>query len=122
MVAYPAYQDSARKTRRSDGIVAALAIQVAQEKFRANCPFYAQTLGASNVCGANAGASTVQAATTSPEGFYALSIAAGTATGNAYTINIDPQGAQVTDTTCDPMTLTFNTTNPNGLKGPATCW
>lgn len=122
MVAYPSYQGSVRKTRRSDGMVAALAIQVAQEKFRANCPFYAQTLGASNTCGANAGASTVLAASSSPEGYYALTIAANSATGNAYTITATAQGDQANDTGCTALTLTFNTSNPNGLKAPADCW
>lgn len=121
-VAYPTYQDSVRQSRRADGVAAALTIQVAQENFRSNCRFYAQSLGAGNVCGANAGASTVQAAATSREGFYALSIQAASATGNSYTVVIDPQGLQAGDTDCDPMTLTFNNTNPTGLKAPAACW
>ncbi len=122
MIAYPGYQESVRKSRRSDGISAALSIQAAQEKFRANCAFYAQTLGNANTCGANAGASTVAAASTSGEGFYAMTILANSATGNAYTIVADPQGAQLADTTCDPMTIAFSAANPNGLKAPAACW
>ena len=122
MVAYPSYQDSVMRTRRADGIAAALAVQVAQEKFRASCPFYAQSLGTANTCGANAAASTVQAASASPEGYYTLSIVSGTASGNSYTIAADPTGIQAEDTTCDPMTITFNAANPNGLKGPAGCW
>jgi type IV pilus assembly protein PilE len=121
-IAYPSYQNSMRKTRRTDGISAALAIQVAQEKFRGNCPFYAQNIGNSNTCGATAALSTVLGDTSSNEGYYTLSIASGTATGNAYTINIDPTGVQAADTDCDPMTLTFNAANPTGLKGPAGCW
>lgn len=121
-VAYPSYQDSVRKTRRSDGIAAALAIQVAQEKFRGSCPFYAQSLGASNVCGASAALSTVQAGTSSQEGYYTLSIAAGSATGNAYTILVDPTGAQASDTTCDPMQIAYSAANPAGAKTPAGCW
>jgi type IV pilus assembly protein PilE len=122
MVAYPSYQESMRKTRRSDGISAALEIQVAQEKFRANCRFYAQTLGTTNTCGANAGASTVEARSVSDEGFYAMSIAASSATGNAYTIVATAQGAQSSDTTCSAMTIAFSAANPNGLKAPAACW
>lgn len=122
MVAYPSYQNSIKKTRRSDGIAAALAIQVAQEKFRANCPFYAQSMGSSNTCGTTAALSTVKADTASAEGYYTLSIVASSATGNSYTISADPTGEQATDTTCDPMTITFNSSNPNGLKGPADCW
>lgn len=121
-IAYPSYQNSVRQSRRSDGVAAALGIQVAQEQFRGNCPFYAQSLGASNVCGANAGASTVQASATSREGHYALSIQAGSATGNSYTVVIDPQGQQSSDTSCDPMTITYNSANPNGLKAPTACW
>lgn len=122
MVAYPSYQNSVLRTRRADGIAAALAVQVAQEKFRASCPYYAQSLGSTNTCGANAGASTVQSDSTSPEGFYTLSIAAGSATGNSYTISAAPTGVQAADTTCAPMTITFNAANPNGLKAPAECW
>ena len=57
-------------------------LQLAQERFRANCPWYAQSIGANDVCGANAGASTVQFNAASAEGLYNMSIAAGTATGN----------------------------------------
>ena len=122
LVAWPSYQSSILKTNRSDGIAAVLAVQVAQEKFRASCPFYAQTLGNANTCGANAGASTVQASATSPEGMYTISIVANSASGNSYTISADPTGTQAEDTTCDPMTITFNAANPNGLKAPAACW
>lgn len=122
MVAYPSYQNSIMRTRRADGVAAALAVQVAQEKFRASCPFYAQSLGSANTCGANAGASTVRADSTSPEGFYTISIVTSSASGNSYTISADPTGVQATDTTCDPMTITFNASNPNGLKAPVDCW
>ena len=122
MVAYPSYQNSAMRTRRADGIAGALGVQVAQEKFRASCPFYAQSIGTTNTCGANAGASTVQAASSSPEGYYTNSIAASSASGNSYTISADPTGIQADDTDCDPMTITFNASNPNGLKAPAGCW
>src|SRR5210317_2023145 len=75
-IAYPSYQNSILKSRRSDGIATALAVQVAQERFRGSCRFYAQTIGATDVCGANAGASTVAGPTASAEGFYNLSILA----------------------------------------------
>lgn len=122
MVAWPSYQDSVRKTRRADAMAAALAIQVAQEKFRGNCAFYAQNLGAGDVCGANAGASTVNASTTSNEGFYTMSIEAGTAGGNAYTVVATATGEQAADTACTPMKIAFSAANPNGLKTPADCW
>jgi type IV pilus assembly protein PilE len=122
MVAYPSYQKSVLKTRRSDGVAAVLAVQVAQEKFRASCPYYAQTLGSTNTCGASAALSTVQAGSTSPEGYYTISIVSSSATGNAYTINAAPNGTQANDTDCSPLRLTFNASNPNGLKSPTGCW
>lgn len=121
-VAVPSYQQMMVNGRRTDAISTAKALQLAQETLRANCPFYAQALGANNVCGANAGATTVGFAAASNEGFYTMSIAAGTATGNAYTISADPQGAQAGDAGCDPMTLTVSAANPQGAEGPAGCW
>lgn len=121
MVAYPSYQESMRKSRRADGIASALAVQVAQERFRGNCRFYAKNIGGGDVCGASGAASTVATVSTSNEGYYTLSIE-GTTSGNAYTILITPTGSQTADTDCNPMRLTFSNINPNGLKSPTDCW
>ncbi len=43
-VALPTYQDSARKSRRSDAFVAVAAIQQSQERWRANNPQYSTSL------------------------------------------------------------------------------
>ncbi len=123
MVAYPSYQDSMRRSRRSDAIAAALTIQAAEEQFRANCQFYAQTFvnaAAGNECKATAALSEVVASATSPEGYYAMTVTG--ASGNAYTITASPQNEQNDDTDCDPMTITFSTGSPNGVKAPGTCW
>lgn len=126
-IAYPAYKDSIRKTRRADGVTAALAIQVAQEKYRGSCPTYAQNLGAANVCATSTVAPTLQLSGgnyISPDGWYVLSIAAGSASGSSYTINAVPQGDQAADT-CATLTITFSATNPNGVKGQTgsgDCW
>jgi type IV pilus assembly protein PilE len=122
LVAYPSYQKSILRTNRADGIAAAIAVQAAQEKFRGSCPYFAQSIGTTNTCGASASASTVQASSTSPEGYYTITIVANSATGNAYTINAAPTGKQASDTDCAPMRITFNATNPNGLKTPEDCW
>ena len=121
MVAYPSYQESIRKTRRSDGVAAALAIQVAQERFRGSCRFYADTIGGADASGASAAASTVAGGTSSNEGYYTLSIT-GTTSGNAYTILVSPTGAQTDDTDCNPMQIAYGPANPGGLKTPADCW
>ena len=121
-LAYPSYQTYAERARRADGISAMTGLQLAQERFRANCPFYAQNLGNANACGANPGASTVAYGNASADGFYSLAIVANSATGNAYTISADPQGAQSGDSGCDPLTLLLNPVNPTGLRGPNNCW
>lgn len=120
LVAYPSYQQSMRRTRRADGIAAALALQVAQEKFRANCTVYASDFGAANVCTPTTVPPVfeVQADPDSPEGFYTLSISG--ATGNSYVITATPQGAQADDDACDPMVITFGAGEP--VKTPAECW
>jgi type IV pilus assembly protein PilE len=121
-IAYPAYQDSVMKSHRADGIAAGLALQVAQERFRGSCKFYAQSIGASDTCGASAAASTVASNSTSNEGYYTLSIASSTASGNSYTIVLTPTGSQAGDSDCSPMTIAYSASNPSGLKAPTDCW
>ncbi len=124
-IAYPSYQDSIRKSRRADAHAAIQTVQLAQERLRGNCRFYAQTLSGAtgaDTCGATAALSSVRAAATSPDSYYNISITANSATGNAYTVEADPTGKQAGDTSCDPITLTINNANPHGLKGPAGCW
>jgi type IV pilus assembly protein PilE len=120
--AYPSYQSSVTKTRRSDGIGGVLIMQVAQERFRANCPFFAENIGTSNVCGISAASSTVQAGNSSHDGYYTLSIVRGTASADSYTILAMPQGTQAKDTGCAPLIAAFSSEYPNGLRTPASCW
>ena len=118
-IAYPSYLGFIQKSRRADARAAIIELQLAQEKQRGNCAFYAQTIANANSCGANAGATSVIGNATSPDGYYALSIRAGSATGNTYIIEADPQGGQAGDTDCDPIVYTANTASP---KTPADCW
>jgi type IV pilus assembly protein PilE len=123
-VALPSYMTSVRKGRRADGLAALTNVQLAQEKLRASCPFYGQNLGgAANVCGANAAGSTVKAAATSPDGWYAVTLSAASSTG--YTVTATGNDDQAKDsaagTTCT-LVLTVNAANPNGVKTPADCW
>jgi type IV pilus assembly protein PilE len=123
-VAYPNYMGSVRKSRRAEGVAALSAVQIAQEKLRASCPFFGQVLGgATNVCGANAAASTIQAPTTSENGRYNITLSAAGVTG--YTATATAVGNQARDTdggvTCT-LVITVNAANPNGLRTPAACW
>jgi type IV pilus assembly protein PilE len=121
-LAYPSYQSSMTKTRRADGIGGVLILQVAQERFRANCPFYAENIGTNNVCGISAASSTLQAGNVSHDGYYKLSIATGTASADSYTVLAMPQGTQAKDTGCAPLTAAFSSDYPNGRRTPADCW
>lgn len=121
-VAYPSYQSMVQQSRRADAQTALIALQMAQTAFRGNCPHYAQNIGSSNSCGSGPASSTVDGRSSSQEGYYQLSIEAGSATGNAYTLVATPQGSQAGDSDCSPITLTVNPANPEGQRAPADCW
>lgn len=110
-VALPAYKDSVREGRRADGQAAALRLQLAMEDIRTSCSLYPQTLGAGDDCDER----TVEFSASSEQGHYNLAING--ASGNNYTIVIDPVGNQAADTDCDPMTL-----GRDGSRSPAQCW
>lgn len=123
-VAYPSYQNSVRKARRADGAAALTNVQLAQEKLRSSCRFYAQNLaGAANVCGADAAGSTVAAPAASGEGHYAVALSNASATG--YTVTATGTGDQANDkaggVTCT-LVLTVSAANPAGTRTPAGCW
>ena len=123
-VAYPSYQNSVRKARRADGAAALTNVQLAQEKLRSSCRFYAQNLaGAANICGASVAASWVAAPAASGEGYYAVALSNATATG--YTVTATGTGDQAKDkaggVTCT-LVLAVGPANPNGLRTPAGCW
>ena len=122
-IAYPSYLDSVRKARRADAQAALTNAQIAQQKLRASCRFFAGTLGAADNCDATAAASVIRLAATSPDGWY--NIALSNASGTSYTVTATGQGDQANDeeggVTCT-MVLTVNAANPNGVRTPADCW
>lgn len=123
-IAYPAYNDYVYKARRADARSALSSLQMAQQRLRSNCRFYAQNLAAADSCGANAGATNVNHPTTSPDGNYVIAITAGSAGGNTYTATATATGAQLADTDCAVFTLTVNAANPDGLRTATNtnCW
>lgn len=123
-IAYPSYQNSVRKARRADGEAALIAVQLAQEKLRSSCRFYAQNLaGGANVCGANAAGSTITAPAASPDGHYAIALT--NASGTGFTATATALGDQANDqaggVTCT-LVLAVSAANPNGVRSPADCW
>jgi len=118
-IAYPAYQDSVRKGKRSDAIAALSRMNLLQEKLRGSCQFYAGALGTTQSCGANAGATTIAVSpATSEAGYYTLSVSG--ATGNAYTLTATAIGAQASDTACATIRIEYSGGVANRL--PAACW
>lgn len=109
-IAYPSYVDYVQKSRRADGMAGLTDLRLLQEKFRASCPTYAASVGAS--CSTTA--VTFSAPSTSPEGHYNLSVSS--ANSNSYMLVADPIGVQASDTACDPITL-----NEAGVISPAIC-
>jgi type IV pilus assembly protein PilE len=122
--AYPAFQQFLLESRRADAYSALTALQLSQENLRGSCKHYALGGIGSNSCDPNdAGNTTVKGSTISRDGYYALTIEGTVSSaGNAYRLVATPVGAQANDTSCDPITLEVNTSFPNGLKSPTSCW
>lgn len=87
-MAYPTYTQHVRKTRRSDAQVALMQIASQQERFFTECNWYASNLAGTKGCATNTTGALGRLTTTSPEGYYALAVAAGpidTTNCSAYT-------------------------------------
>ena len=109
--AIPAYSQYLQKARRADAHTALL--QLAQEKFRVNCPSYATTIASANSCTT----SKIESSSTSSEGYYSLAIS--NATSTTYTLTATPATgkAQANDTSCSTITI-----NQDSTKNPTDCW
>ncbi len=120
-VAFPAYQDQIRKARRTDGQSALVGIAMAQERFRANCSRYADTLDPAEsgmVCDASAGY-VLPLSAESPEGWYALNLE--DADAARFTAIAAARGDQASDRSggvdCDSLRI-----DQEGAKTPSECW
>ncbi|HSO83285.1 type IV pilin protein [Thiocapsa sp.] len=119
-VAFPAYQDQIRKARRTDGKTALLGIAMAQERFRANCSRYADTLDPDTsgmVC--DDPAYSLPLAEETPDGWYKLSLNTVNAAG--YSAVATAQKAQVADR-AGGVSCTVLTIDQEGAKAPRECW
>ncbi|MBL4584650.1 MAG: type IV pilin protein [Pseudomonadales bacterium] len=108
-VAYPAYQDSIQKSRRSDAKIALVQAAASEERWFSSNNTY--TSSATNVGGIS-----------SPEGFYGITVTAATLT---YSIVATATGSQLDDTTCRTFTLTQTGAKTSANDTPAattTCW
>jgi type IV pilus assembly protein PilE len=110
-IAIPAYADYVTRSKRADGKTALLAMQLEQEKYRANNPQYAST------------AAILGFSVTSPDGYYTLSVSS--ADDTSYSLVADPIEAEHNDPVCNNLVV-----NQDGDKNAtgsaadpvATCW
>jgi len=94
MIAVPSYQDSVRKSRRTDGRV--VLNDTAQRLERCFTQFGAYDAAG---CGIADGEEIL-----SPEGFYTVTVAIPDAA--TWTLTADPEGAQMEDAKCGTLGLT----------------
>lgn len=121
-VALPSFMDSIRKSRRSEAFTALSNIQQAQERWRANNAAYAADLGASGL----------NVATTTPNGYYTLAVASTAATGYRAIATAVSGKSQDKDGNCAKLgvqltggNLTYGGTSISGTLAYAAtnpCW
>ena len=97
-LAYPAFLDSIRKGRRAEAFTALAAVQQAQERWRSSNPFYTTVLA--NAAGENAIPSGLGVASTTPSGYYALSVTAASAVGYTVVATAVADTSQADDGNC----------------------
>lgn len=110
-IALPVYTEHVRKGRRSDAVTALSAVQQAQERWRANSASYAdklETLGFSS--------------SSSPKGYYTVSLSGVTAGGYTVTASALSDKAQSGDSKCEKMWVTLSGGNLSYGSTQAGCW
>lgn len=95
-IAWPAYQDSVRKGRRSDAMAALAQVMQAQERFRSNSAEYAKTLTALNLPSA------------SPQGYYTTLVVSADAATYEVQASVVSGKSQAQDTQCVTLTARMN--------------
>jgi type IV pilus assembly protein PilE len=117
-IAYPAYQEQVRKTKRSDGKSALTELANRQEKYYSQCFTYTNSFTNAFPTGSNcAGTGLGYTATTTPEGQYTLAIPAASATAYTLTATAVAGTSQANDTGCTTLSLLST-----GAKTPTQCW
>ena len=117
-IAYPSYQDSVTKTRRSAAQGCLVEMAQFMERFYTTNMRYDQTAAGVAVALANPTCRADMAA------FYTFGFPAGQPTQSTYTLEAVPQGSQAAaDTGCGTLTLTqAGTKGRSGTAALNTCW
>ena len=103
-IAYPSYSNYVLRAKRGDAKAALLSVQLAQEKYRANNVSYGSL-------------SDIGASTSSPDGFYTISMA--TTAGTAYIITGTPVH---TDAYCTTLVINQDGTKTATGSDSSHCW
>lgn len=108
-VALPSFTDSMRKGRRSEAFAAMAALQQAQERFRSSNTTYSSALPSGI------------ASTSSPSGYYALSVVSASATG--YELLADGTGSsQANDGNCARLAIKVEGGSVQYASGSSLSW
>lgn len=114
-LAYPSYQNSVMKSRRTDATSALLKLQMDQEKHRANNPTYAASVTGGGATGL------AWPSDVTENGYYKIEIAPNNAPGNAVgfiaTATAETGTSQANDTLCTVITI-----DQDGAAGVLDCW
>jgi type IV pilus assembly protein PilE len=102
-VAYPSYQGTVQKARRTDALVAVLEVQAAQERWRSNHAAYGSL-------------AEIRQAAHSAAGHYTLELRNVGDTG--YELWATARGAQAGDNACRTLKLVMNGLNAVQTSGP----
>jgi len=115
-IAIPAYNGYVETSKRSDAQASLMALAIAQEKYRAQCPSYAQNFGSAIDCDT----STLNFSSSSDGGYYTLVIVAGSVSAAGFTAQADPTFAQ---TSCDAADFQITEDGPDlGSDAKKACW
>ena len=123
-VAYPSYMGQVRKSRRAEAVVTVAKIQQAQERWRANCPFYAGSISAANTGCPTTGGAPTSGLAISPDSGARYTYALSNVAQSAYILiaTAVPGSSQARDTVCTPLTITVANGNATTDSTQATCW
>lgn len=121
-IAYPSYMSQTRKSRRSEAVAVVAQIQQAQERWRANCPFYAGSITASNTgCPVTPGATTSGLNIATVLGArYTYEVSNVSATDYTLIATAVGGSSQAGDSGCTALTVTV--TNGTAVNTPLQCW
>ena len=117
-IAYPSYTQYVIRSKRADGKAALLQLQLAQEKYRANCVQYATGIHANTMSCISGGTHNLVSSTNSPNNYYTIAI--GSADSTNYTITATPI---FTDAKCGTFGINQDgVKTKTGTDSIANCW